>query len=196
MNAAITAPRLLGLPGSLRANAYSRAVLNGLSARLRPMAELEIRSLDLPLYNEDEDGRAAAASVRAFREAIRESDAVVIVTPEYNHGMPGLLKNALDWASRPFGESALAGKPVLVISASPAFTGGVRAHAQVNETLLAIGAQPLGAPQVVIGSVMEKIQDERLADEPSLRFALSAVDRLLAACHAGRRIERQEVLAG
>lgn len=196
MHGVVTAPRLLALPGSLRANSFARAVLTGLSARLRPMVALEIRDLALPLYNEDEDGRAAAPCVRAFRAAIQDSDAVVIATPEYNHGMPGPLKNALDWASRPFGESALLGKPVLVISVSPAFTGGVRAHAQVNETLLAIGAQPLGAPQVAIGNVGEKIQDGRLADEPSLRFALTAVDRLVACCRAGRGAGQQAVAVG
>src|SRR5262249_26020287 len=91
-----------------------------------------------------------------FRNAIGVSDGVVIVTPEYNHGIPGVLKNALDWASRPYGKSVLIDKPVLVISVSPAFTGGVRAQAQVNETLLSIPARILAGPQVVIGGVAEK----------------------------------------
>lgn len=172
--------RLLGLPGSLRAASYARAVLRGLAPRLPPRATLDIRDLRLPLYNEDEEGANAPGAVQAFREAIRSADGLVIATPEYNHGMPGVLKNALDWASRPYGASALADKPVLVISLSPAFTGGARAHAQVNETLLASGALPLGAPQVVIGSVVEKVRDGRLADEASLQFALAAVERLLA----------------
>jgi chromate reductase, NAD(P)H dehydrogenase (quinone) len=96
--------------------------------------------------------------------------AFVIVTPEYNHGIPGVLKNALDWTSRPFGRSVLIGKPVLVMSVSPAFTGGVRAHVQAFETLLAIQARIVPGPQVVIGSVAEKIRDGILVDESCQRL--------------------------
>jgi chromate reductase, NAD(P)H dehydrogenase (quinone) len=187
MESVVIRRRLLGLPGSLRSASYSRAVLSGIAARLRPHAELRIHGLHLPLYNEDEEGASAPASVNALREAIHSTDGLVIATPEYNHGMPGLLKNALDWASRPYGQSVLIDKPVLVISASPAFTGGVRAHAQVNETLLACGARPLGAPQVVIGTVGEKIRGGQLTDEPSLAFALSAMNRLLAMGNGARQ---------
>jgi chromate reductase, NAD(P)H dehydrogenase (quinone) len=172
--------RLAGLPGSLRKASFSKATLLGLQESLDPIAELTIHDLDLPLYNEDEDGPAAAESVRAFRDALRVSDGIVIVTPEYNHGMPGVLKNALDWASRPFGQSVLTGKPVLVMSVSPAFTGGVRAQAQVNETLLAIQARLVAGPQVVIGGIGDKIVDGRLADQSCLGFALDALDRLIA----------------
>lgn len=106
------------------------------------------------------------------------SSGLIIVTPEYNHGMPGVLKNALDWASRPYGNSVLIEKPVLVISVSPAFTGGVRAHAQVNETLLSIAARLVGGAQVVIGNVSEKMS-ERLLDQSFLSFAIQSVDRLI-----------------
>jgi chromate reductase, NAD(P)H dehydrogenase (quinone) len=174
--------RLLGLPGSLRRGAYSRAVLHGIAAGLAPGVALEIREIRLPLYDQDEDGPAAPSQVTAFRRAIAESDGLVIATGEYNHGMPGVLKNALDWASRPYGNSALAEKPVLVISCSPGFVGGVRAHAQLNETLLSIPARLLGGPQVVIPNVAEKIADGKLTDEASLTFALAAVARLAALC--------------
>lgn len=171
--------RLLGLPGSLRRGSYSLAVLRGLQPALNPSVDLQIGELRLPLYDQDEDGPSTPEAVRAFRHAVTESDGVVIATPEYNHGIPGVLKNALDWASRPLGRSALTGKPVLVISVSPAFTGGVRAQAQVNETLLAIQSRPVLGPQVVIGSVADKVNNGRLTDEPSLRFTLSAIDRLV-----------------
>jgi chromate reductase len=107
----------------------------------------------------------------------------VIATPEYNHGIPGVLKNALDWASRPIGRSVPIDKPVLVISVSPASTGGVCAQTQVHETLLAIPAHIVTGPQIVIGNVAEKIREGRLVNEPILRFALSAIDRLAAACN-------------
>ncbi|HEY1932710.1 MAG TPA: NAD(P)H-dependent oxidoreductase [Acetobacteraceae bacterium] len=174
------AARLLGLSGSLRADSHSRAILRGLQTKLLPDTELTILDLDLPLYNQDDEGDDAPPQIQALRQAIRASDAVVIATPEYNHGMPGVLKNALDWASRPFGNAALLDKPVMVISASPAFTGGVRAQAQVNETLLAIGARVLAAPQVVIGGVHEKVRDGRMIDAAGLQFACTAIDRLLA----------------
>jgi chromate reductase len=193
MIAARSQARLLGLPGSLRQGSYSLAVLRGLQLALRPTVDLQIGDLRLPLYDQDQDGPSTPQTVQAFRQAVAESDGVVIATPEYNHGIPGVLKNALDWASRPLGRSALTGKPVLVISVSPAFTGGVRAQAQANETLLAIQSRPVPGPQVVIGSVVDKIGDGRLTDESSLRFALSAVDRLIALCPGIRQAEYDDL---
>jgi chromate reductase len=180
MHKPIAKAHLVGMAGSLRKASYSSAVLSSLRDHVAAMATFEIRDLRLPLYSEDDDnGPVTSNDVRDFRQAISASDGVIIVTPEYNHGIPGVLKNALDWASRPFGKSVLIGKPVLVISVSPAFTGGVRAHAQVNETLLAIRARIVPGPQVVIGSVAEKIRDGILADESCQRFAAAALDRLI-----------------
>jgi chromate reductase len=171
--------QLLGLTGSLRRNSYSTAVLRALQNALAPEVSLVLREPRLPLYNEDEDGDAAGQEVRLFRQAIAASDGVVIVTPEYNHGIPGVLKNALDWASRPLGAAALANKPVVVMSVSPAFTGGVRAQAHVHDTLLAMGARIVGGPQIVINNVAEKIANGRFADSASLAFALTAIDRMV-----------------
>jgi chromate reductase len=190
MHEIVTRTRLVGLPASLRKSSCSKATLLGLQEKLDPLAELMIGDLDLPLYNEDQDGPSSPEQVKAFRDSIALSDGVVIVTPEYNHGMPGVLKNALDWASRPFGKSALIDKPVLVISISPAFTGGVRAQAQVNETLLAIQARVVVAPQVVIGSIGGKIKDGLLVDDASIGFAMSAIDRLVAICRNDRGLQR------
>jgi len=95
--------------------------------------------------------------------------------------MSGVLKNSLDWGSRPYGRSVLSGKPVLTMTASPAFTGGVRAQQQMNETLVSIPARLVLRPQIVIGGVREKVRDGRLVDEAALRFALAGVDDLLDA---------------
>jgi chromate reductase, NAD(P)H dehydrogenase (quinone) len=179
MHETLVPVNLVGLPGSLRKASFSRATLIGLHDNLPEKVGLEICDLQLPLYNEDDDRSDAPAQVRRFRDAIASSDGVVIVTPEYNHGVPGVLKNALDWASRPFGKSVLTNKPVLGISVSPAFTGGVRAHAQLNETLLSIPAHVMGGPQVVIGSIREKIKDGVLVDQASLSFALTALRRMI-----------------
>jgi chromate reductase, NAD(P)H dehydrogenase (quinone) len=176
----MTQPRLLGLSGSLRRASNSTAVLRGLQDALAPRVALNIFPLHgLPLYNEDDDAEHAPESVRALRSAIDTSDGVVMISPEYNHGMSGVLKNGLDWASRPYGRSALRDKPVLTMTASPAFTGGARAQQQMNETLASIPARLVRRPQIVIGGVHEKVRDGRLVDEAALRFALAGVDDLI-----------------
>lgn len=174
--------KLVGLSGSLRKGSFSRATLIGLRDNLPDKVTMEICDPQLPLYNEDDDRSDVPDQVTRFRESIATGDGVVIVTPEYNHGLPGVLKNALDWASRPHGKSVLMNKPALAISISPAFTGGVRAHAQLNETLLAIPALVLGGPQVVIGGINDKVRDGVLVDQPSLSFALSAVRKMVGQC--------------
>jgi chromate reductase len=185
MHETLAPVKLLGLPGSLRRASFSRATLIGLRDILPEKVMLEICDLQLPLYNADDDRPDSPDQVLRFRDGIASSDGVVIVTPEYNHGIPGVLKNALDWASRPFGKSVLTNKPALTISISPAFTGGVRAHAQLNETLLAIPALVLGGPQVVIGGIADKIRDGVLVDQPSLSFALTALRRIVNLCRLG-----------
>src|SRR3981189_648819 len=100
--------------------------------------------------------------------------------------MRGGLKNALDWASRPDGRSALKSKPVLTMTASPAFTGGVRAQQQMNETLASIPARPVLRLQTVIGGGHEKVRDGRLIDETALGFALAGVDDLIEEIRAAR----------
>src|SRR6202048_1531746 len=107
---------LLGLSGSLRRASNSTAVLRGLQDALAPRAALNIFLLHgMPLYNEDDDAEHAPESVRALRSAIETSDGVIMISPEYNHGMSGVLKNGLARASRPFGSSVLSGQPVLTI---------------------------------------------------------------------------------
>jgi chromate reductase len=178
---------LLGLSGSLRRASNSTAVLRGLQDALAPRAALSIFPMHgMPLYNEDDDAEHAPESVRALRSAIETSDGVIMISPEYNHGMSGVLKNGIDWASRPYGRSALRRKPVLTMTVSPAFTGGVRAQQQMNETLASIPAHLVLRPQIVIGGVHEKVRDGRLVDEAALRFALEGVDDLLQEIRAPR----------
>jgi chromate reductase len=181
MNSSASQPfRLLGLSGSLRRASANTAVLRTLQEALASRAELTIFPLDeVPPYNPDLDGENAPEAVRALREAIAASDGLIVVSPEYNYGMSGVLKNALDWASRPAMRSPLKGKPALIMTASPAFTGGVRAQAQIREALAATLARVVARPQVVIAGVHEKVKDGRLVDEAALRFALEAVDDLL-----------------
>ena len=172
--------RLLGIVGSLRRNAHSRAVLLGVRSVLDARVSLSLVGVDLPLYNQDLDDDKPPRAVHDFRKQIAESDALVVSTPEYNHGMPGALKNALDWASRPHGNSVLKGKPFIVVSSSPAFTGGVRAQAQVNETMLAVQALPVPGPQIVIGAIDGKVSNGLLVDGTSLGFITATIENLLA----------------
>jgi chromate reductase len=178
MHKVLSQVRLVGLPGSLRKASFSRATLVGLRNNLPDKVTLDILDPQLPLYNEDQDRPDGPEEIHRCRQAIENSDGLIIATPEYNHGIPGVLKNALDWASRPYGKSCLVNKPALVISISPAFTGGARVHGQVNETLLSIPAQVVGGPQVVIGGIESKISDGVLVDQASLSFVLAAVRRM------------------
>jgi chromate reductase len=178
---------LLGLSGSLRRGAYSTAILTTLREALAP--EIFIVPFDLgalPLYNADLTGNALEP-VRALKDAISASEGLVIVTPEYNYGMSGVLKNALDWASRPAYQSVLKDKPVAVISSSQGAIGGARAQAQVRQTLFAVLARTLPWPEVAIGNVAEKVREGRLVDETSLRFAVDNVRALVREIAGARR---------
>lgn len=180
-----TTLNLLGLSGSLRAQSSHTAVLRTLAESLPANICLQVHGLEcIPPYNEDCDGANAPREVLALREAVARADGVLIGSPEYNHGMSGVLKNALDWLSRPHGQSALSGRAVLTFTASPAFTGGVRAHQQLNETLWAMQAAQVVYPQIVIASVAGKIRDGRLVDEAACRFLMGGIDRLIADLHA------------
>ncbi len=114
----------------------------------------------------------------AFKKTIAESDGVLIATPEYNHGIPGVLKNAPDWASRPVFESCFKHKPVSIISSSVAFTGGVRAQYQLRETLISMHAHLVMGPEVVVGGIHTNLADDFYTDEKGLTFILKSLGRL------------------
>lgn len=174
---------LIGLSGSLRRHAYSTAVLTTLGDSLPDDMRLEVRSLaDMPLFNDDLDGEDAPATVAALRRDIAAADGLVVISPEYNHGMSGVLKNALDWLSRPGMNSCLRDKPVLTMTASPSALGGVRAQQQLNETFIATCSRLVIRRQIVIGMVAEKIVDGRLVHQPTLDFILDGVRDLHDAC--------------
>jgi chromate reductase len=186
-------PRLLGLSGSLRKASYNTAILVALVDAVAPVATLELFGLnDVPVYDQDIDTLTPPASVTALRNAIAAADGIIIASPEYNAGMSGVIKNALDWASRPYGSSSLTGKPVLTVTSSPATTGGARAHAQLNETLIAIAAQLVLRPQAVIGTVHEKVSDGRFIDSKSILFLKKAVDDLVRDIARNATVIRQE----
>lgn len=173
--------KILGINGSLRQNAYSKAVLETIIERSTGKANIEHFPLhDIPLYNEDidtDDTRPEA--VTKFKQAITESAGLVIVTPEYNYAMSGVLKNALDWASRPAYTSCLLDKPVLLIGSSIAGTGAVRALIQTREFFLAVLARPVPIPDIAVMTVQNKVADGRVTDDVTLQFLDNGVDALI-----------------
>ncbi|WP_223507618.1 NADPH-dependent FMN reductase [Pseudomonas sp. BF-B-25] len=173
--------RLLGISGSLRSQSTNTAVLKTLSTRLSDRATMSLFPLnEIPLYNSDLEAEALPASVAALKEAISQADGLIICSPEYNYGTSGVLKNALDWASRPGFNSPLKNKPVLIMTSSPGLLGGVRAQAQLRETLSATLTRVIRGPQIVIPGVTQKIQDGSFIDEKTIEFMLAAVDDLIS----------------
>jgi chromate reductase len=158
--------RVLGISGSLRRESHNTRLL-GVAARLvPPVAQLELFEdlKEVPPYDEDDDGDLAPGGARRLREAIAAADAVLIATPEYNSSIPGQLKNALDWASRPFPDNVLRNKPVAVIGASTGSFGAVWAQAEVRKVLGSIGARVVDVELPVAGAE-EAFGGNRLADE-------------------------------
>ena len=173
--------RLAGISGSIRKNSQNTAILRTLQERIPEGVELTLLPLDdLPLYNSDLEAPEPPAPVAEFKTAVQAADGLVLCSPEYNAGTSGVLKNALDWASRPGNAAPLKGKRVLLMSSSPAFTGGARAHAQLRETLASTLSRVLVHPPVVIGGVHEKVKEGRLVDESNIQFALAAIAALVA----------------
>ena len=175
--------RLLGISGSLRNGAYSTAVLAALEqAVAATWSRADIGAV--PLFNQDLYAEPLPPAVAALRAQIAVADGIVIVSPEYNHGIPGVLKNALDWASRPHNGSPLKDKPVLIVTASHAFTGGVRAQYQIRETLVSALARPVNTPEIVVGMVNTKMVDGHFEDPVTIDFALKGFAALFAAIAA------------
>ncbi len=172
--------KLFGVSGSLRKESYSTAILKTLAEKIAPQATLEIGAIgSIPLYNQDLEAGELPSGVVVMRQQVSEAAGALFVTPEYNYGMSGVIKNAIDWLSRPAGKSCLIGKPFLIISSSPAATGGVRAQAQLRESILGCGARPIITGEIVIASVHTKIADGRLTDQASIDFALKGLQKLI-----------------
>lgn len=137
--------RLLGIPGSVRRDSHNRKLLRAAAAALPPGVALELwdELAALPHFDEDLEAEPVPAAVRRLREAIAAADALLIATPEYNASIPGVLKNALDWASRPYAEHVLRDKPIAVVGASPSEFGAAWAQAEVRRVTAHVGAQVL-----------------------------------------------------
>jgi chromate reductase len=159
--------RVLGISGSLRQDSYNARLLRAAAAELPPEAELVAFDglADVPPYNEDEDRGPGPQAAKRLRDAIAGADALLIATPEYNASVPGVLKNAIDWASRPFPENSLKAKPVAVIGASTGMFGAVWAQAEVRKSLRFAGARVLEEELPVAHAEAAFSEDDRLRNE-------------------------------
>ena len=157
--------RVLGISGSLREGSHNSHLLRVAAQVVPPPHELEIFDglRDVPPYDADDDTHPGPEAVQRFRNAIAEADAVLIATPEYNSSLPGQLKNAIDWASRPFPKNALRNKPVAVIGASTGMFGAVWAQAEARKVLGATGARVVDV-ELPVPDAEAAFAGDRLAD--------------------------------
>jgi len=175
---------VLGIAGSLRQGSLNRAALRAAQVLAPEGVSVEVFDLDgIPVYNQDDEmpppGRVAELKAR-----VRAADAILFVTPEYNYSIPGVLKNAIDWGSRPYGDSCWQGKPVAVMGASPGFLGTARAQYHLRQCFVFLDMHALNKPEVMIGGAPQKFDAAgNLTDEQTRK----SIQDLLAALAAWTR---------
>ena len=171
---------ILGFAGSLRKGSYNRAALRAAKELAPPNVTIEIFELDgIPLFNQDDEGHPAAQVVK-FKERVRAADAILMVTPEYNYSVPGVLKKASDYASRPNVDSARAGKPVAVMGASIGGFGSARAQYHLRQSFIYLNMYPLNQPEVMIANAARKFDEQgKLTDEPTRELIRKFLDALV-----------------
>ena len=148
--------KILGFAGSLRKGSYNRMLMKTAQLLLPPNTSLEIFALDdIPPFNADLETNMPEV-VLEFKQKIRAADAILIVTPEYNYSVPGVLKNAIDWASRPYPDNSFQGKPVALMSASTGMLGGARAQYHLRQTLVFLDMHPVNKPEVFVTFAAQK----------------------------------------
>lgn len=164
--------RILGIVGSLRKQSFNRMVLRAAQQLVPNDASIEIYENlgQIPPFNQDQEATPPAV-VAEFKKTIRAADAILFATPEYNYSIPGVLKNAIDWASRPYGDSAWSGKPVTIMSASGGIFGGARAQYVLRQSFIFLNMYPVNQPEVMIGKANEKFDASgNLTDETSINL--------------------------
>jgi chromate reductase, NAD(P)H dehydrogenase (quinone) len=174
--------RILAISGSLRRDSHNTLLLRAASELLGPDDELVFWGglRDMPPYDQDDDDEPAPAAVASFREAVAAADAVLISTPEYNSSVPGALKNALDWASRPLATNVFRSKPVAVIGSSIGLFGAVWAQAELRKVLAAMGAR-VAEVELAVGRSHERFDDRGRLVDAEVREQLSDAIAALAA---------------
>lgn len=172
--------RILGISGSLRRKSYNRAALRAAQKLVPDDAVLDIFELDrIPVFSED-DEKQPPAKVVEFKKRIREADAILFVTPEYNYSIPGVLKNAIDWASRPYGDNAWANKPAAIMGASIGRLGSARAQYHLRQVFVFLNVLPVNQPEVMIGNAAASFDVEgNLTDETAKKLVRQLLENLI-----------------
>ncbi|GAA3669797.1 NAD(P)H-dependent FMN reductase [Nocardioides ginsengisoli] len=162
-----TVMKVLGISGSLRRESYNTRLLRA-SESLAPIT-MNIEAYEdlagIPPYNSDDDGEHAPALVQSFRAQVRDADALLIATPEYNYSIPGVLKNAIDWLSTGDGGQLLAGKPIAVMGAAPTAFGSVRAQLALRQVFVWTDSKLVVKPEVMVFNAHERFVEDKLVDE-------------------------------
>jgi chromate reductase len=185
---------ILGIAGSLRRASFNRGLIRAAVELAPPGVEVTVFDLhEVPMFDADVEATGDPAAVVALKRAIGEADALLIATPEYNHCIPGVLKNAIDWASRPARTSVLAGKPVAVMGASPGRGGTARAQAQLRDGLTYTGGLVLPLPELLVPLATTKFDVAGDLIDPDTRVEVRDVVVALAAW--ARRLGHEERLA-
>jgi chromate reductase, NAD(P)H dehydrogenase (quinone) len=172
---------VVGLVGSLRRGSFNRALLQAAVESAPPALHITTREIgDLPLYNADIEG-TLPQTVSELRNSVGSSDGLLIATPEYNHGVPGVLKNAIDWLSRPPKGSALNGKVAAIMGASRGMTGTARSQSQLRQAFVFTNTYALLQPEVLVARAHEKFDaNGKLTDEPTREFLELFLDSFVA----------------
>ena len=171
---------ILGFAGSLRKDSYNKALLVAASSMMPGDATLQIFDLEgIPPYNQDLEGDLPPR-VREFKEKIRAADALLIATPEYNYSMPGVLKNAIDWASRPPGDNAFDGKPAAIMGATIGMLGTARAQGHLRQTFVFLNVHALNSPEVMVPMVTNKFKKGILVDVKTKEILAGLLGNLVA----------------
>jgi chromate reductase len=183
---------ILGIAGSLRKDSYNKGALRAAQALCPEGAKIEIYDIaGLPLFNQD-DERNPTSKVTEFKQKIRAADAILLCTPEYNYGVPGVMKNALDVASRPYGDNAWSGKPVALMSAAMGVAGGIRAQYQIRQCFVFLNMDAVVQPEVAIASAPQRFDEKgNLTDETSKKMIRQLLENLIAKARRLRQPMRQ-----
>ena len=179
--------KILGIAGSLRKASYNRGALRAALQLCPEGARIEVFELDgIPAFNQDEE-KQPPQKVTEFKQKIKAADAILLVTPEYNYGLPGVLKNAIDWASRPYGDNAWNGKPVAIMSAAMSMGGGIRAQYQLRQCFVFLNMEAVVQPEVAINNVGERFDEQgNLKDETSKKLIRQLLQNLVHKVHASQ----------
>ena len=171
---------ILGIAGSLRRQSYNRSALRAAQQLVPEGATLEVFELDgIPGFNQDEE-QNPPAKVTELKKRVREADAILFVTPEYNYSVPGVLKNAIDWASRPYGDSAWNGKPAAIMGASIGAIGTARAQYHLRQMMVFLNMFPINQPEVMIANAHERFDSEgNLTDDATKEFIRQLLHNLV-----------------